>query len=100
MSVSTPPVLWDRHRHVRGGSTLRASLSGTFLPNSARFGYATEVALFISVHLSSDAVRALRKVQPKHARKEETHPPRVKKKKKKKRSSVSIQTIVVLFVLV
>ena len=36
---------------------------------------------------------------PTHARKHETHPPRVKKKKKKK-SSVSIQTIVVLFVLV
>ena len=34
---------------------------------------------------------------PKHARKHETHPPRVKKKEK---SSVSIQTIVVLFVLV
>ena len=32
-----------------------------------------------------------------HARKHETHPPRVKKKKG--RSSVSIQTIVVLFVL-
>ena len=28
-------------------------------PNSARFSYATEGALFISVQLSSDAVRAL-----------------------------------------
>ena len=31
-------------------------------PNSARFGYATEGALFISAQLSTDAVRALRKV--------------------------------------
>ena len=32
-------------------------------PNSARFGYATEETLFISVQLSSDAVNALRKVR-------------------------------------
>ena len=32
-------------------------------PNSARFGYATEEALFISAQLSSDAVSALRKVR-------------------------------------
>ena len=31
-------------------------------PNSARFGYATEGALFISPQLSTDAVSALRKV--------------------------------------
>ena len=31
-------------------------------PNSARFGYATEGALFTSAQLSTDAVRALRKV--------------------------------------
>ena len=31
-------------------------------PNSARFSYATEGALFISAQLSSDAVNALRKV--------------------------------------
>ena len=31
-------------------------------PNSARFSYATEGALFISAQLSSDAVSALRKV--------------------------------------
>ena len=59
--------------------TLRASLSGIFLqtlpdvltpstafrhlpPNSARSGYATEGALFISAQLSTDAVGALRKV--------------------------------------
>ena len=57
-------------------------------PNSARFSYATEGALFISAQLSSDAVSALRKVrvltrlskQPSAqvARKHETHPPRVK----------------------
>ena len=55
--------------------TPRASLSGTFLPthtpsiafrhlppNSARFSYATEGALFISAQLSTDAVSALRRV--------------------------------------
>ena len=38
--------------------TLRAPLSGTFLPTSARFSYATEGALFISAHLSNNAVSA------------------------------------------
>ena len=62
-------------------------------PNSVRFSYVTEGALFISAQLSTDAVSALRKVRvlhdcrsnlaPKHARKHETHPPRVKKKKKR-----------------
>ena len=32
-------------------------------PNSARSGYATEGALFISTQLSTDAVSALRKVR-------------------------------------
>ena len=32
-------------------------------PNSARFSYATEEALFISAQLSTDAVSALRKVR-------------------------------------
>ena len=32
-------------------------------PNSARFSYATEGALFISTQLSTDAVSALRKVR-------------------------------------
>ena len=61
-------------------------------PNSARFSYAIEGALFISAQLSSDAVSALRKVRvlrsnlaPKHARKHETHPPRVKRKKRRKK---------------
>ena len=31
-------------------------------PNSARFGYATEGALFISVRVSTDVVSALQKV--------------------------------------
>ena len=58
-------------------------------PNAARFGCATEGALFISAQLSTDAVSALRKVwvlitlwkQPSaQARsKHEAHPPRVKK---------------------
>ena len=63
-------------------------------PNSARFGYATEGALFNTAHLSTDVVSALRKVRvlclirlwkqptPKQARKHDTHPPpRVKKRK-------------------
>ena len=67
-------------------------------PNSAGFGYAaTEGALFISGTNNYDCRSNL---APKHARKHEAHPPRVKKKKKKKKkSSVSIQTIVVLFEL-
>ena len=36
---------------------------GHLPPNSARFGYATEGALFISAQLSTDAVSALRKVR-------------------------------------
>jgi len=63
---------------------------------------------FISAQLSTDAVSALRKVwvlvklwkqhtAPKHARKDQLGPPRVKTTKKK--SSVSIQMILVLFVL-
>ena len=32
-------------------------------PNSARFGYATQGALFISAQLSTDTVSALRKVR-------------------------------------
>ena len=34
--------------------TLQSSLSGTFPPNFARIGYATEGALFISAQLSTD----------------------------------------------
>ena len=79
-------------------------------PNSARIGYATEGALFISTQISTDAVSALRKIwvlirlwkqqlAPKHARKCETHLHRVRKKKirKRKKSSVSIQPIFFFF---
>ena len=60
-------------------------------PNSARFSYATEGALFISAQLSSDMVSAPPKgsgtnmtrsnLAPKHAHKHEAHPPWVKKEK-------------------
>ena len=64
-------------------------------PDSARFSYATEGALFISAQLSTDAVSALRKVliimsvkaakrQSTHE-KGETHPHRLKKRRKKRR---------------
>ena len=74
-------------------------------PNSARFSYATEGPLFISTQLSTDAVSALRKVrvlvrlwkQPSAQARMQT---RDASTPGKKESSVSIQTIVVLFVLV
>ena len=67
-------------------TTLRASLSGTFLKTlSARAGdTATEGALLISVQLSTDDVSTVRKVRvlirlkataSKHARKHEARPP-------------------------
>ena len=43
------------------GIIFQASLSGTLPPKSAIIGYATERALLISDHLSSDAVSAFRK---------------------------------------
>ena len=58
-------------------------------PNSARFGYATEGALFISVQCPPArsapsesfymTVEATTVEMSKHARKHEAHPPRVKK---------------------
>ena len=46
------------------GTGLTPSIAFRHLPpNSARFSYATEGALFISAQLSSDAVSALRKVR-------------------------------------
>ena len=81
-------------------------------PNSARFSYATEGALFISALLSTDAVSALRKVrvlisnmtveatQPRqstHVNMRRIHPGL---KKEEEKSSVSIQPVVVLFALV
>ena len=50
---------------VGGGLILFHTPSTAFRhlpPNSARFSYATEGALFISAQLSTDAVSALRKV--------------------------------------
>ena len=73
-------------------------------PNSARFSYATEGALFISAQLSTDAVSALRMVSvlvrlwkhpSTHVNMRRIHPGL----KKKKKSSISIQTILVLFEL-
>ena len=62
------------------------------------WGYATEGALFISTELSSNAVRrpveATAERQSTHVNMRRIHPG-----KKEKKSSVSIQTVVVLFVL-
>ena len=59
-------IIMLRHKRILQSCiaciTLWASLSGTFLQNSARFSYVTEGALFISTQLSSNAVSALRKV--------------------------------------
>ena len=54
-----------RHRGHEKGEWSRHTPSTAFRhlpPNSARFSYATEGALFISAQLSTDAVSALRKV--------------------------------------
>ena len=76
-------------------------------PNSARFGYANDGALFISAQLSTDTVSALGKVWvlirlgvnmvSMHAHKHEAHPSSSRGKKK---SSILIQTVLVLFVMV
>ena len=63
----TPSIAWiaiDRHRSSkRHRRSHIPSLAFRHLPpNSARFSYATEGALFISEQLSTDAVSALRKV--------------------------------------
>ena len=59
-------IIMLRHKRILQSCiaciTLWASLSGTFLQNSARFSYVTEGALFISTQLSTDAVSTLRKV--------------------------------------
>ena len=93
-----PPTLTHTSRH-----TLRASLSGTYLQTlpdlvtplkghslsprccpptrsapSERFGYQYDCRSNLA---------------PKHARKHETHPPRVKKRRKKERSSVSFKQL-------
>ena len=68
-------------------------------PNSVRFGYATEGVLGLYLYLRAAVHRCCHRppkglgsnnydcgssLAPKHARKHETHPPRVKKKKKEK----------------
>ena len=56
----------DLHKSTFIPLWLRHTLSITFRqlpPNSARFSYATEGALFISMQLSSNVVSALQKVQ-------------------------------------
>ena len=59
------------HADVTGGRPVRLSHTPSIAfrhlpPNSARFNYATEVALFISAQLSTDAVSALRKLSLIH----------------------------------
>ena len=50
-------------KYSREGSLHTASIAFWHLPpNSARFGYATEGALFISAQLSTNTVSALQKV--------------------------------------
>jgi len=76
-------------------------------PNSARFGYANDGALFISVQLSTDS-QCPRKglgtnktvgvdMVSMHAHKHEAHPSSSRGKKK---SSILIQMVLVLFVMV
>ena len=96
--AAPPPQVHRRRRQIVGGlpsegnTALRTpSIAFRHLPpNSARFSYATEGALFVSAQLSSDAVSSLRNVRvliwleatsvaPRHARKHEAHPPRVKR---------------------
>ena len=55
LQMVTPKTSWQRRIHTQ-------SIAFRHLPpNSARFSYATEGALFICAQLSSDAVSALRK---------------------------------------
>ena len=85
--VQTLPDLVTYVRHCKGTLYLRAAVQrrGHAAP-SERFGYYYDCGSNMA---------------PKHARKHETHPPRVQKKRRKKKeeSSASIQTILVLFEL-
>jgi len=58
-TLPRPPLLWPSQVAGHTPSIAFRHLS----PNSARYSYATEGALFISAQLSSDAVSALRKVR-------------------------------------
>ena len=58
-------AMWNNHKRQLAGKGFEHTPSIAFRhlpPNSARFSYATEGALFICAQLSSDAVSALRKV--------------------------------------
>ena len=74
-------------------------------PNSARFGNATEGALFISTQLSTDAVSTLQKVPvltwlwKQSSAQAPTQTWNASTPCRKNKSSVSIQTILVLFEL-
>jgi len=87
---------------------LRASLSGTFLQTLPDLVTPLKGTLYLRAAVHRRGQRPPKgsgtdktveaNLAPKHARKHETHPPRVKKIEEKK-SSVSIQTILVLFEL-
>ena len=87
-------ALLDLLRHVDCGTHTPSIAFRHLPPNSARFSYATEGALFrlrAAVHRrgqrplkgSGTEYDCRSNLAPKHARKHETHPPRVKRKKKK-----------------
>ena len=92
-------VLWTGGR---GWCTLRTSLSGTFLQTlpdllTSLKGHSLSPRSCPPTR-SAPSERLWKQPSPRHARKHEAHPPPVKKKReKKRRSSVSIQTILVLF---
>ena len=81
----------DLHRGQKNDYTAEESYSEHYIPlNSARSGYATEGALFISAQLSTDTVSALQMfwvlirldaAESRHTRKHEVPPPWVKKKR-------------------
>ena len=63
-SMAAPLIGASATRHPRDTHTHTPSIAFRHLPpDSARFSYATEWALFISAQLSRDAVSALRKVR-------------------------------------
>ena len=84
MGLCHPSDRYHKNQHV---TIHTPSITFQHLPpNSARFSYVTEGALFISAQLSTSVVSTLWKVwvliwleKPKHACEHEAHPPRVKK---------------------
>ena len=55
-------VAWGKGVVGRGAERTPSTAFRHLPPNSARFSYTTEGALFISAQLSTDAISALRKV--------------------------------------